>query len=202
MSHTYSVKRRFHIGYSILGRQIRQHIKDQHHAEGVFILTFAAVFFSLVIANYLGWAVMQGILANPSYNITTPETVTMGFWIGQLTLGTIFLLGCVLGFKPALQVKLESGRGLSIKQGERAVFIPAEDIKSTTLIPARRFHRHYAKYRGTQAFFVKMPAALVLIATQNGPVVLGLSDKDQKELLDALQPQSEKIVFPSLSPIV
>ncbi|MEM8485096.1 MAG: hypothetical protein AAF564_06080 [Bacteroidota bacterium] len=200
MSQTYFVKRRFHIGYSLLGRQIRNRITDQHYAEGVFILTFAAVFFSLVIANYLGWAVMQAILINPSNDITNPESVTMGFWIGQLALGALFLFGCLLGFKPALMVKHEAGRGLYIKQGKREAVVPTEDITSATLIPAKRYHRHYAKYLGTRAFLVKMPAALVLISTKGGPVILGLSDQDQKELLNALQPQSEKIVFPSLSP--
>ncbi len=162
----------------------------------------AAVVFMLVIANYLGWAIMQSILTDPSNNITDPESVTMGFWIGQVALSALFIFGCLLGFKPALQVKLEAGRGLSIKQGKRTAFVAMEDITSATLIPARRYHRHYAKYSGTRTFFVKMPPALVLISTQSGPVVLGLAEQDQKELLSALQPQSEKIVFPSLSPIV
>ena len=201
MSKTYFVNRRFHIGYSILGRQIRRKIADQHYAEGVFILAFAAVFFSLLIANYLGWAIMQDILTNPSNAITQPEVVTMGFWIGQVSLASLFIFGCFLGFKPALTVTFEPNKGLRIKQGKNTVFVPADDIVSATLIPAIRYHRHYAKYHGTRAFFVKLPPALILISTLSGPVLLGLQDADQKELLDALQPQSEKIVFPSLSPI-
>lgn len=196
MSNTYHIQRRFHIGYSILGRQIRRRISDVHYAEGVFIMAFAALFICLVIANYLGWAVLQ------SMNAGAPdEAAAIMYWIGQVILTLLFFTFCVFGFKPAVHVSFDSQKGLSIKQGAVQEDIPLQSIRAVSHVSALRFHRHHRKYRTTKAFFVKLPASLTLVSTDNGPVLLGLSEDENQELITLLQPQSEKIVFSTLSPI-
>ncbi len=197
MSHTYLVKSRFHIGYSLLGRQIRRRISDGHYAEGLFIIAFAVFLVGLVIFNYLGWGFIQPLLAGPS-----AESVMLFFWGGQVGLTLIFFLTCMFGFKPALEVMVDAGKQLKIKQGSNTLNIPLHTIRAATQIPALRFHRHYRKYLETRSFFVQIPSSPVLLTTDGGPVVLGLPQHEQVELLQQLQPQSEKIVFSTLSPII
>lgn len=107
----------------------------------------------------------------------------------------------MLGFKPALRVTLEENQLLVLEQGDKIAKIPISSIRAAAQISALRFHRHYRKYQETQSFFVKMPHSLLLLSTDNNPVVIGLSVQAQEELLPLLQPQPEKIVFSSLSPI-
>ncbi len=196
MSYTYHIQRRFHIGYSILGRQIRQRIADEHYAEGVFIIAFAALFICLVITNYLGWAILQSMYAG-----APDEAGAITYWIGQVILAFLFLAFCVVGFKPAVHVSFDPQKGLSIKQGRKQADISLQNIRAASRISALRFHRHHRKYSETQAFFVKLPLSLTLLSTDDGPVLLGLSEEENQELITLLQPQSEKIVFSTLSPI-
>ena len=196
MSHSYSVKSRFHIGYSLLGRQIRRRQTDEHYAEGIFIIAFAILLVGLIVFNFLGWGFIQPFLSGPS-----AESITLFFWIGQVISTLLFFSVCMLGFKPAIEVKVQENKQLSIKQGKQVLQLPLDVIQSVTQISALRFHRHYRKYANTRAFFVKIPSSLILLNTEEGPIVLGLPQEEQQELLPLLQPQSEKIVFSTLSPI-
>lgn len=196
MSYTYHIKRRFHVGYSILGRQIRRRITDEHYAEGVFIIAFAALFICLVIVNYLGWAVLQSMYAG-----APNESAAITYWIGQVILLFLFSTFCVFGFKPAVHISFDSQKGLSIKQGLEQENIPLQNIRAASRISALRFHRYHRKYSATKAFFVRLPPSLALISTDKGPVLLGLSEKENEELITLLQPQSEKIVFSTLNPV-
>lgn len=192
MSRTFTIPRRFHAGHSLLGRLISRRISDTHYAEGVFILAFSILFIALVIANYLGWALLQPYMAEESNQLL--------FWAGQLSLGFLFTLFCCVGFKPKVEITYEERNGLTIKQGSESTFIAQEHIRNVSQISALRFHQHHRKYLVTRAFVGKLPDTLLLINTSTGPYIIGLIEPDQSELMGLLQPQSEKIVFPTLSP--
>ncbi len=197
MSHTYFIKRRFHVGYSFLGRFLRRRIPDTYHAEGVFIVVFALLFIGLVLANYLGWALVEPVItSNPDGPITD------AFWISQILTALTFFFLSAYGFKPALKISIDEGFDLAISQGKTSMRLPLAEIKAVTMISALRYHQHYRKYRETRAFYGKIPQTLLLIKTADGPILLGLDETSQQELLQLLQPQSEKIVFSTFSPIV
>ena len=129
MSHSYSVKSRFHIGYSLLGRQIRRRQTDAHYAEGIFIIAFSILTVVMVVFNFLGWGFIQPFLSGPY-----AETITLSFWIGQVLSGLLFFSLCMLGFKPAISVTVQENKLLTIKQGKQFLQIPLDSIQSTTQI--------------------------------------------------------------------
>lgn len=178
----------------MLGRLIRQRMEDMHYAEGVFILAFTALAIAVTLANYLGWALLQPLLTGPG-----AEDLQLYFALGQLSLAGLFALFCMLGFKPALFVTFDPTLGLTIEQGDKTLHLPPQSIQATSQISALRFHQHYRKYKKTASYFVRLPESLLLLTTDQGPVVLGLNTADQQELMDQLQPQSEKIVFSPLT---
>lgn len=182
------------MGYSVLGRLIKKRVKDVHYAEGIYIFSFATLLIGLIIFNYLGWALIQPALASAN-----GEQVAVAFWIAQTALAALFVLFCVIGFKPATQITVDTASGLSIKQGKTQLNIRHSDIESVTSLSALRFHRHYRKYQNTRIFFGRLPRLVMLISTSEFPIVLGLSPEDHRELLTHLQPQPQKIVFPSVT---
>ncbi len=167
---------------------------DMHYAEGVFILAFTALSIALILVNYLGWAFLQPLLADAS-----AESLKLYFAPSQLGLFLRFAAFCMVGYKPALLVTFDANLGLTIEQGEQTLHLPLHRIHSANQISALRFHQHHRKYKKTRAFFVTLPESLLVLSTDHGPIVLGLNESDQQELLTHLQPQEEKIVFSPLT---
>ncbi len=167
---------------------------DMHYAEGVFILAFTALSIALILVNYLGWAFLQPLLTDAS-----ATSIKLYFALSQIGLFLLFAAFCMAGFKPALLVSFDSSLGLTIEQGDQSLHLPLHRIHSAAQISALRFHRHHRKYKKTRAFFVRLPEFLLTISTDHGPVVLGLNECDQQELLTHLQPKQEKVVFSPLT---
>ena len=183
LSLSFTIRRRFHIGHSLLARQIRNRVSDEHYAEGIFILALSMLGIGLVVLFYLAWAGLEPLfIANPE-NTTS---LTTSFFLGQVGAGLLFFLICLLGYKPGVDISL-SDEQLVIEQGKTVRRIPVRAIRNVSSISALQYHRHYRKYQNTQSFFVRLPAVLLLLTTDTGPVVLGTLPEQQQELVSLLQ---------------
>jgi hypothetical protein len=146
-----------------LGRAIRRRLEDDERAEGVYILCVAFLLIGLVLLFYLAWALYEPALVTGSGAKLFAGT--------QLATGGLVFLTCFLGHKPALRITL-SPDAVALEHGKRSVCLPRHSIHTVTTVTALEFHRHYRKYSQTRVFINNLKAPLVLLKTEEGPVVL------------------------------
>lgn len=193
MSKTFEIPARFHPGYSLLGRGLVRLTGDHRQAEAWYIIAVIAVGLGLLLAQYLGWALLKPtIQADP----TGPAALT--FWLAQLGGGLAFLLlGCA-GMQPAVTVVC-SPYGLDVTQGRRHHFVAYGDVDALSCITPELFHRHYRRYAATLSFVNRLPEELLLLRTAERPVVLGLGGEDRARLVAHLE--SRHIVLTTHEPV-
>jgi hypothetical protein len=184
--HTFESSRSYHPSYSVLGRAVRTWVSDRLRGEALFIVVLTGLSLALLMAHYLGWALLKPtLLANPSWQ-------TM-FWGGQVV-SVLVLLGIgLVGFRPPVRVTCASD-AVVVSQGDRSCTLSPASIKDIATISARRYHRHYRRYAATQVFVSALPDEVILLRTEDGPVVLALSDPDAQA---ALRDRLEAVCSPS-----
>jgi hypothetical protein len=165
---------------SLLGRAIRAWTKDRLRGEAFYLVTIVGLFLGLLMAHYLGWALLSSTIdAHP-----TGQTI---FWGAQV--GSVLVLAAVglVGFRPAVRVMCRPG-ALTIQQGDRTRTLSPSEVDGAALIPARRYHRHYRRYAATQVFVSAMSEQVLCIRTNDGPVIVALPEPDaQTALLNHLE---------------
>lgn len=171
------VPRRFHPGYSWLGRWLRRRTdRWQGEALHVMAMTFAGL--GLLLIHYLSWTLLHTRFA-------TSLTLTAIYWLSQLgLLGLIAAAGGV-GFQPALAVYCRPN-ALHLQQGRHTLTVPYNTITSVEHVPMQRFHRHERRYAATQVFIgTQHDTVLLLHRTDGGPVAIGLATPDDQYTLAA-----------------
>jgi len=174
---TYIIPGRFHVGYSILGRWLMRRGGDQRQASARFIVSLAGIVLTLVLAQYLAWALLGSkILADPG------GREALWFWYGQLGVGVAFYLACLLGYQPTIDISV-SDRAVSIRRGRESIRLSYDDVVRVTEISALDFYRHYAKYQRTRSFVNRLADTVLLIHMTDGDVVLGLQQPGRAALM-------------------
>ena len=181
VSHHTTVSKNLNANYSILGRLIRRSVKDTHFAEGILILTIALLSISLVVSFYIGWA-----FAQPFIEADATGQTAIYYFLAQVVSFSLLFLGVFLGFKPKLEVTMDH-QCVQIKQGSRRLLLLTTEIDRTEIISSTEYYQHYSKYANTRAFYNRLPEELLLLETENGPVILGVSIEDQATLQEALR---------------
>ena len=181
MSLSYRIRPQFDANYSLLGRLIYRKVNDRTYSEGLLVLSVALLLIVLVAGFYIAWAFVKPVVEAD----LSGRSEFIYFAVQAGTFGLLFVLTLV-GRKPALSVSLNGDR-LDIQQGERSLTLSIDRIDSVSQISSTLFHRHYRKYRKTEAFYGRLSDQLLLISTQGSPVILGLDMKDQATLLRALR---------------
>lgn len=192
VSHRISRSRNLNANYSVLGRLIRRSVKDAHYAEGILILTIALLCISMVVFFYIGWAFVEPIIT-----ADTSGQAAAYYFFGQLGSFLLLFFVALLGFKPGLEIDVDA-HCLHIKQGKQRMLVLFNEIQHADSISAKEFHQHYRKYINTRAFYNRLSGNLLLLDTDNGPVILGLSEEDQATLRGALRSsasQENKLSF-------
>lgn len=171
---TFHAPRRFHAGYSWLGRWLRRRT-DRLQGEALHVLVLTGMALALLLAHFLSWTLLHERLA-------ASPTATALYWAGQLTLlGAVLGIG-VVGFRPALTVT-GTRRAVRLTQGPRTLSIPLDAITAVEPISAQRYHRHERRYAATRVFIgVRGDTVLLLRRTDGGPVVIGLPPDAQAAL--------------------
>ena len=177
MPRTFQSPRSYDPSYSLLGRLFRSWTGDRLRGEAFFIVALTGLALILLMAHYLGWALLKPVLTeNPSWQVL--------FWAGQLA--SVAILGAVglLGIRPDVTVTCSAG-DLDLEQGAKTLSVPYDDIESIETVPAIRYHRHYRRYAATQVFVGGIGEAVLLLRTPNGPVAIALADPDEQAALRA-----------------
>lgn len=173
-----TIPRRFHTGYSLLGKAVRKRIGDRLYAEGMYILILAAILICAVLAFYLGWALLQPVIQT--------EQDAFIFACAQAFVAMFIFMTCIWGYKPALQIEYSS-EALVIKHGDLARRISAGSVRSCSPLSALDYHRHFRKYGQTLFFSNRSSDHLMLIRTDDGPVVLGLPEQNWEAVRHLLE---------------
>ncbi len=175
MSPTFHSPRTYHPSYSLLGRAVRAWATDRLRGEALFIVSFLGLCLGVLLAHYLGWALLEPLLA------THPSWQTV-FWGGQL----VSLLGLIgvglIGSRPEVRVDCRRTE-VVFQQGARRCRMPYADVKAVTRISARRYHRHHRRYAATRVFVSVLPEEVLLVRTDPGPIVVALPDPEAQTAL-------------------
>ena len=173
---TFCIPRRFHPGYSLLGRGLRRLVRDPLRAEAFFILALTGLALLWLLVQYAVWAFLQPAPSAPA------GPAALRFWAVQGGALLFLVLTCVVGVAPAAVVTCAPGGRLRLRQGRRRLALDNAEIKAIKKITPLRYHRHERRYAATQAFVGRLRHDLLLLRTARGPVVLGLAPQDQAAL--------------------
>jgi hypothetical protein len=192
---TFQAPRSYDPSFSLLGRALRAWTGDRLRGEALYIVVLTGMALALLMSHYLGWALLRSALTSqPSWQIA--------FWAGQL--GTVVLWAAVglVGVRPGVAVTCTEDT-LTLTQAGRTRTVSPSALDEVRVIAASRFHRHYRRYAATDAFVSAVPDEVVLLRTDDGPVVVALpSPDDQAALLqhlDAMRTPTADAAVPSPS---
>jgi hypothetical protein len=163
--------------YSLLGRIFRYWTDDRLRGEAFFIVALTGLALLLLMAHYLGWALLKPMLVeNPSWQVL--------FWVGQLA--SVAVLGAVglLGVRPGVTVTC-TATAVEVEQGSRSRTVPYDLLDDCDAVSATRYHRHYRHYAATAVFAGPIDDEVLLLRTPSGPVAIALADPDEQAALHA-----------------
>mgnify|MGYP006422771519 CR=1 FL=1 len=179
MTRTFEAPWSYRPSASLLGRAIRAWTGDRLRGEAFYLVTIVGLFLVLLMAHYLSWALLSPVIdAHPA-----GQTI---FWGAQV--GSVLVLAAIglVGVRPAVRVTCRSD-ALTIQQGDRTRTLSTSNVDDATLIPARRYHRHYRRYAATEVFVSAMSEQVLCIRTSDGPVIVALPEPEARTaLLDHL----------------
>lgn len=187
LTHAFSSQRTFRPTHSLLGRALRRWTGDRLKGEAYYVLVLTGLVLALLMAHYLGWALLQPIFTGPDG--AWYQTV---FWLGQLASVVAVAAVGLVGFRPPLTVRCDDEAGrLHLTQGDRSCAVDYASVETASLIPARRFHRHYRHYAATRIFVGRLEDEVLLLETDTGPVVVALPAESLTDLRNHLAATTE-----------
>jgi hypothetical protein len=188
--HTFESPRSYHPSYSVLGRAVRAWVDDRLRGEALYVVVLTGLTLVLLMSHYLGWVLLKStLLANPSWQAV--------FWGGQVG-SVLALIGIgLVGFRPPVRVTCHSDVAV-LTQGNQSCMLPYSSIDEIDRISARRYHRHYRRYAATQVFVSHLPDEVLRLRTEDGPVIVALSDPEAQA---ALRDRLEALCSPLPEPV-
>jgi hypothetical protein len=190
LTRTFRSTRTFSPSHSLLGRFIRYVIGDRLRGEALFILTITTLLMGVLIAHYLGWALLQ-----PAMDASNPETWELRFWFAQI--GSVLVLGLLggLGWRPSVEATIDTDAGtLHLSQGTASAHVELADIEDVSIVSARLYHLHYRHYANTTPFIGEMTDEIIIIRSADGPLAVALGDEDAGDLVELVRPQEEMVM--------
>lgn len=163
---------------SIVGRWFRSRSDDSRQAESTYIVVAGLSTIALLLVHLVVWSSLR------------PDSLIVAAGIEAVFVAAYVLMTFV-GRRPAIFVVAEPP-AMIIRQGDRELVIPFEDVESIDRIDGRTFHRHYRRYAETRVFVNRVRDELLLLTWNGVPVVLGLGEE---------QMESVEHLFERLAPI-
>lgn len=177
MTRTFRSARCYDPSYSLLGRALRRWTGDRLRGEALFLVALTGLALVLLMTHYLGWALLQSYLAEqPARQLL--------FWAGQLASAVVWGGIGLVGFRPGVTATCTSNT-LRLEQNNRTRTVPYDSIEETRVISATRYHRHYRRYAATSVFVGRLADDVLLLRTDRGPVIVGLTPAEAHEELQA-----------------
>ena len=193
VTRTFEAPRTYCPSASALGRMVRAWTDDRLRGEALYLVAMAGLTVVLLMAHYLGWALLTSTLS-------ASQTWEPLFW--QTQVGSVLVLAGagLVGFRPAVRVTCQPN-AVTLRQGDKTRALSPPDIQDVRLISAQRYHRHYRRYAATQVFASAVPEQVLCVQTNDGPVIVALPESEaQAALLDHVDalaaPTSETVARP------
>ncbi len=175
---SFHAPRRFHPGYSWLGRWLRRRT-DRLQGEALHMLIMTAAALVLLLIHYLSWTLLHEAFS-------TAPGLEAGYWLTQLALLAGILGTGAVGFRPALTVTCDADV-LHVTQGSRRMEVALDAVSAVEPIAAQRYHRHERRYAATRVFIGTLGGTVLLVRRANGgPIIIGLSSDAQTALHEHL----------------
>lgn len=190
VTRTFEAPRTYRPSASVLGRAIRAWTNDRLRGEALYLVTMTGLTLLLLMAHYLGWALLSSALSPlPAW-----ERLFWGAQVGSV----LVLIGLgLVGFRPAVRVTCRP-HAVTLHQGDQTHALSPPDIQDVRLISAQRYHRHYRHYAATQVFASAFPEQVLCVRTGNGPVIVALPEPEAqaalRDHLDALTAPASQTV--------
>ena len=190
LTRTFRSSRTFSPTYSLLGRWIRHLTGDRLRGEALFILTITSLVLGVLMAHYLGWALLQ-----PAMNAGNPDTWQLWFWFAQIgSVALLFLIGGV-GWRPSVEATIDTTRGiLMVEQGKSSVKVHVDEIEDASIVSPRLYHMHYRHHAATRPFISRPGREVIILRTGDGPIALSLDEADAGTLVDLVRQREEVMV--------
>ena len=179
VTRTLEAPRTYRPSASLLGRAIQAWTNDRLRSEALYLVTMTGLTLLLLMAHYLGWALLSSTLSpTPAW-----ERLFWGVQVGSV----LVLIGLgLVGFRPAVCVTCRP-HAVTLQQGDQTRALSPPDIQDVRLISAQRYHRHHRHYAATQVFASAISEQVLCIRTGDGPVVVALPEPAaQAALVDHL----------------
>jgi len=172
LTRTFRSPRTYHPSYSLLGRAFRRWVGDRLRSEALFLVTVSGLLLGLLMVHYLGWALLQPMMTGAN-----ASEWQIGFWIGQVASVLLVTAIGLIGFRPGVTVQLTTD-GITLQQGNESARLDRDRIDTVRLISARLYHQHYRHYARTRIFAGKTATEVLLLDTDDGPVIVALESMD------------------------
>ena len=190
MTRTFRSPRTFSLSHSLLGRAIRYITGDRLRGEALYILTITSLALGVLMAHYLGWALLQ-----PAMQAGNTESWELTFWLAQVTSVAVLLLIGGIGFRPAVSATVDSEQEhLSLQQGSDELTLSLSDVHEVSIVSARLFHLHYRHYAATRLFIGSLHDEVIILRTPHGPVAVAIADGDAGSLVELVDQREEMAV--------
>lgn len=187
LNRTFTIPSRFHPARSPLGRWVRRRSPDRRTAESTYLVAAVTLAAALLVAQVIAWTSLQPMSDPALYR----------FVAAQLAVAAAYAALALSGRQPAVDVEV-TGNGLRVdeepeggldRRGE--TFIPFSEIRGVSVISARTYYGHYARYAETLAYVNRIHPTLLLLECPRRPVILGLEPSDLLELERLLVDRAE-----------
>ncbi|PEN12776.1 hypothetical protein CRI94_12210 [Longibacter salinarum] len=163
---------------------------DRLRGEALFILTLTTLVMGVLIAHYLGWALLQPMMTG-----SDTSTWQIGFWLAQVGSVAFLLLIGGIGWRPEVIATIDTEAGLlSVEQGNVSASVDVDDIQDVSVVSARQYHLHYRRYAATKPFIGKLGDEVVIVRTTQGPLAISIDDAEAGALVDLVSERDELLV--------
>lgn len=157
---------------SLLGRLVRRWAHDERQAASLYVVAAALMLVVATLAGQWGW-VLWGQDADGASNLV----------LFAVQIGGGLLVGCaaLVGWRRPIHVHADSD-ALTVQCGAESFVLSLDALSSAERITPSAYHRHWRRYAATRSFVNRLPDVLLLLRTDHGPIVLGLSASDLERL--------------------
>ncbi|MDE2825696.1 MAG: hypothetical protein OXL40_00115 [Bacteroidota bacterium] len=189
---TYSARARWCPSRSLLGRFFLRGVDNrQQQAEAWYIIAISSIIVAVVIVQFISWSLLAGEIAANS-------RIAMWYWIGQLALGSLILIGGFLGYCPPVNVGVTENL-FRVHQGKRSIEFNLASLTGCRIVPALHYYRHWRRRGDVEHFMTHVPSDVLLIFYGQGCIAIGIDSDVHADLIVALnKPDTVEVAAPNV----
>ena len=179
----FTIPRRFHPGWSLLGRLLRRRTGDRLRAESLHLALLTGGALVWLMGVYAAGALVSGTGAPP-----------LVVWSGLGAAGGLLVLGGVVGVQPRAVVRCGPA-AMRVERGRERVRLPYAALERVETVGARVYHRRYRRWAAVRPFLNGGggPVLLVHMRDRRSVVALALPEAQRTALRQRLEARRKNI---------